>query len=105
MKSLGVYTEVNSKFGFGQFQSCRNSSILTDSILTILSRLRSANFVALKQPKTQILSSFRYNIETLITVIKKDSKKIKRSKKRKKELKRVIDYLENGKKHMQYDLS
>jgi len=54
------YTQSASRFGFGQFQSCRNSSISTDLILTILGRLRSANFVALKPPKTQILKSIGY---------------------------------------------
>ncbi len=55
-----IYTQTISKGGFGQFQSYRNSSILTDLILIILTRLRSANCDALKPPKIHLLRLFGY---------------------------------------------
>jgi multiple antibiotic resistance protein len=55
-----AYTEMTSKFGFGQRESSRNSSIEIYPMLETWGRLRSANYDALAQPKIQILKPFRY---------------------------------------------
>ena len=54
------YTQMNSKVGFQQRESCLNSTIVNDLIFLILGHLRSLNLDSFRVAENQLLSSFVY---------------------------------------------
>ena len=63
---MPAYTQTTSKVGFSAAHQPRNLPILTESILLILSRLRSTNFDSFEIAQKQLLRLFGYAFAGLL---------------------------------------